>query len=103
MTDTSPEVERNFRDLLLQRSGEERLKMGCSMHATAVALVRASVLAKAPAASPATVRRALFLRFYGREFDARAREKILLALGRISDLPPLTSREKEGQPENARL
>lgn len=103
MRDTSPEVEQNFRDLLLQRSGEERLKMECSRHATAVALVKASVLANAPAVSPATVRQALVLRFYGRDFDTRTREKILLALGRISDLPPLTSREKEGQPENARL
>ncbi len=39
MRDTSPEVEQKFRDLLLQRSGEERLKMGCSMHAAAQALV----------------------------------------------------------------
>lgn len=48
MTDTSPEVERAFREMLLQRSGEERLRMGCSMHATAQALVRASVLEKDP-------------------------------------------------------
>lgn len=80
MSDTAPEVERQFRALLLERSGEERLKMGCSMHATAQALVRASVLEKDPQASPATLRRALFLRFYGRDFDPQTREKILLAL-----------------------
>jgi hypothetical protein len=34
--------------LLLQRSGEERLKMGCSMHATAQALVRASIFEVRP-------------------------------------------------------
>mgnify|MGYP001606779573 FL=1 len=80
MSDTSPEVERTFREMLLQRSGEERLRMGCSMHATAQALVRASVLEKYPQASPATLRRALFLRFYGRDFAPATREKILLAL-----------------------
>ena len=80
MNDTDPEVEQKFVAMLLERSGEERLKMGCSMHATAQALVRASVLEKDPLASPATLRRALFLRFYGHEFDAEAREKILLAL-----------------------
>lgn len=80
MNDTSPMVERRFRELLLRRSGEERLKMGCSMHATAQALVRASVLEKDPMASPATVRRALFLRFYSQYFDADTREKILRAL-----------------------
>lgn len=42
--DTLPEVARRYRELLLRRSGEERLKMGCSMHATAKALVRASIL-----------------------------------------------------------
>lgn len=83
MTDTTPEVARRYRELLLRRSGEERLKMGCSMHAAARALVRASVLEKEPYASPAAVRRALFLRFYGHEFDAAARERILAALEEV--------------------
>ena len=80
MNDTDPEVEQKFIAMLMERSGEERLKMGCSMHATAQALVRASVLEKDLLASPATLRRALFLRFYGHEFDAATRDKILLAL-----------------------
>jgi len=80
MNDTAPDIEKRFLRMLLQRSGEERLKMGCSMHATAQALARASILHEQPDASPATIRRALFLRFYGHEFDAHAREKILLAL-----------------------
>jgi hypothetical protein len=80
MNDTAPDIEKRFLKMLLQRSGEERLKMGCSMHATAKALARASILHEQPDASPATIRRALFLRFYGHEFDAQAREKILLAL-----------------------
>ncbi len=81
MTDTSPEVAAKYRDMLLGRSGGERLRMGCSMHATAQALVRASVLAKDPLASPVDLRRALFLRFYGAEFRALARERILAWLG----------------------
>ena len=82
MNDTAPEIERRFLAMLLRRSGEERLKMGCSMHATAQALVKASVLQNDPQASPATLRRALFLRFYGHEFAAGTREKILLAVER---------------------
>ncbi len=84
MTDTSPEVMQRYRAMLLARSGEERLKMGVSMNATARALIRPSVLAKDPQASLATVRRALFLRLYGHEFDAEQREKILTRLGRDS-------------------
>ena len=34
MKDTSPPIERRFRNMLMQRTGAERLKMGCSMHAT---------------------------------------------------------------------
>ena len=58
MTDTSREVMERYRAMLLARSGEERLKMGASMNATARALIRASVLAKDPQASSATLRRA---------------------------------------------
>lgn len=86
MTDTPPEVMQRYRAMLLARSPEERLKMGCSMSATARALVRASVLAQDPHVSPAALRRALFLRFYGHEFEARERERILACLGR--DEPP---------------
>jgi hypothetical protein len=80
MKDTSPEVERRFRAMLLARSGEERLKMGCSMHTFAQQIVRAAVMAQTPQASPADLRRAMFLRFYGSDFDERTRERILSAL-----------------------
>ena len=80
MKDTSDALENKYRDMLLVRSGEERLKMGCSMHATAQALVRASILQTDPTASPAALRKALFLRFYGQEFDPATRKKILRAL-----------------------
>jgi hypothetical protein len=73
--------------MLLARSPEERLKMGCSMSATARALVRASVLAQDPQASPAALRRVLFLRFYGHEFDAVERERIMEWLDRADTRP----------------
>jgi len=73
--------------MLLARSPEERLKMGCSMGATARILVRASVLAHDPQASPTAVRRALFLRFYGHEFPTVEQEKILMRLGQDEPSP----------------
>jgi Uncharacterised protein family (UPF0158) len=73
--------------MLLGRSPEERLKMGCSMGATARILVRASVLAQDPHASGAAVRQALFLRFYGHEFQAVERERILVRLGQDEPRP----------------
>jgi hypothetical protein len=86
MTDTPLEIALKYRALLLALPGEERLKMGCSMHATARALVQASVIAKDPAASPAELRRALFLRFYGHEFPD-GRERIMTWLGRDARMP----------------
>ncbi len=80
MRDTPPAVDAKYRAMLLERSGEERLKMAGSMYATARALVIASVLEADPSASPAALRQALFLRFYGHEFDESTRTRILAHL-----------------------
>jgi hypothetical protein len=80
MKDTPPEMDARYRAMLMQRSGEERLTMGCAMRETARALVEASILEQDPQATPEVVRRGLFLRFYGHEFDADSREKILDAI-----------------------
>jgi len=74
--DTPNKIQRKFRSMLLKRTGEERLKMGCSMHAAARALVLASI----PEKDPMAVNRTLFLRFYGGEFDPKERKNIILAL-----------------------
>ena len=80
MKDTSPEMDARYRDMLMQRSGEERLKMGCAMRETARALVEASIREQDPQATPEAVRKGFFLRFYGHEFDVESREKILTAI-----------------------
>ena len=66
MSDTSTEVEQKFREILLARSGAERMLMGASMYETA----RAFVLASLPHdLSPDELKRRLFKRFYGSEID----------------------------------
>jgi hypothetical protein len=74
-------MERKFRKMLLTRSGEERVKMGCSMHAAARALVIASL----PEKDAASVSQALFLRFYGHEFGPEQRKRILAALRKAAE------------------
>lgn len=64
----------------MSRSGEDRLRMGDSMYATARALVVASILERTPAASAGDVRQALFLRFYGHEYDVATRDRVLARL-----------------------
>ena len=80
MKDTPPEMDARYQDLLMQRSGEERLMMGCAMRETARALVEASIREQYPQATLETIRKGLFLRFYGHEFDADSRTKILAAI-----------------------
>lgn len=82
MNDTPPEVERRYRAMLLERSGPERVKMGASMLATARALMLAGVRGASPAISPGALRRALFLRLYGADFDDAERDRIAERIGR---------------------
>lgn len=82
MNDTSPEMERRFREMLISRSPEDRLKMACSMHETARRLVIASLLQQNPNATPADLRRGLFLRFYADDFSPEETGRILAALGK---------------------
>jgi hypothetical protein len=81
MVDTSPEeMESRYRTMIMERSGEERLKMGCSMFDAAKALMQTGILDQNPHASPAEIRRDLFMQLYGHEFDADSRAKILAAI-----------------------
>ena len=80
MNDTPREMDERYRAMLMQRSGEERLIMGCAMRETARALMEASLREQDPHATIETIRKGLFLRFYGHEFDADSRAKILAAI-----------------------
>ena len=84
MKDTLADMEERYRDLLMQRTGEERLKMGCAMRDTARAFVEASLLENNPEATVAAIRQGLFLRLYGHEFDPPTRAKILTAIGQAA-------------------
>lgn len=80
VNDTSAEMAELYRDLLLQRMGEERLKMGCSMRDTAQGFVEAFLWEQNPQATEIEIRKGLLLRFYDQEFDAPTRDKILAAI-----------------------
>jgi hypothetical protein len=88
VNDTPPEVDERYRAMLMQRTGEERLIMGCAMRDTARALVEASLREYNPLATEAEIRKGVFLRFYGHEFDAPIRDKILAAIERASKSGP---------------
>jgi hypothetical protein len=75
MNDTSKEMQDLFRTLLMQRSGEERLKMGCDMFSTSRALIRSSLDAKGLDETEMAVQ--IFLRTYGNDFPPETLTKII--------------------------
>jgi stalled ribosome rescue protein Dom34 len=78
--DTPARIEQKFRQMLLRRSGEERLKMGCSMHAAARALATASISQQHRNANGHELKRLMFLRIYGNDFEPEERKRIASAL-----------------------
>jgi len=79
MTDTSPDMVAEYRRRIMALSPERRLAMACEMFQTAKALARAGILQNGPLPE-CEVRRQLFLRFYGSEFDEEERARILASL-----------------------
>jgi len=80
MNDTNPDVAVRFRDLMMSKTSQERLVMGCSMYDTAKEIVRSAVRNRQPGITDAEIKREIFLRFYGQDFSQADREKFLSAL-----------------------
>jgi hypothetical protein len=62
--------------MIIARSPEERLKMGCSMFDTARALARAGIQHSHPDFTEPQIRGKLLVRFYGRDFTVDELKKI---------------------------
>ncbi len=66
MNDTSPEIEKRVREMIMARSGAERLMMGSSMFDAARRVVLASLPKNLP---DAELKRRLFERIYGEPLE----------------------------------
>ena len=80
MFDTHPDVAIQFRDLMMSKTGQQRLLMGCSMYDTAKKIVRSAIYNSRPEIMENEMKKEIFLRFYGKEFRRADREKFLSAL-----------------------
>ena len=80
MNDTHPDVAIRFRDLMMSKTGQQRLLMGCSMYDTAKKKVRSAIYNSRPEITDEDMKKEIFLRFYGNEFNQADREKFLSAL-----------------------
>jgi hypothetical protein len=77
VTDTPPHVEKLYREMLMRRSGAERLRMAAAMFEAAKRLARASLGDPYDRDDSVDMRVKLFLRIYGPDFDAASRERIV--------------------------
>ena len=80
MFDTHPDVAIRFRDLMMSKTGQQRLLMGCSMYDTAKKIVRSAIYNSRPEITEDEMKKEIFLRFYRQEFSRADREKFLSAL-----------------------
>ena len=78
--DTSEEMQKRYHALLMRRSGEERLKMGCSMFDAAKEIVKSSLLNENPGLTARELKEKIFLRFYGLDFSESQKQKIIAGL-----------------------
>jgi len=74
VNDTSPEMERLYREMIMRKSPSERLHMVFDMGAFVKRLVRASI------GDREDWREQLFLRYYKDDFTPEQRDRILAAL-----------------------
>jgi len=78
MSDTAPEIEKRYREMLMRLTPEQRLLQTCRMFATAKRLAESSI--RDTSAGPMDdemLRRELFLRLYGREVRGTLRKMVL--------------------------
>lgn len=80
MSDTTFEIENKLNQIYLSKSGEEKLLIALKMFETARDIVLSSLPKNL---SDNELRKELFLRFYGNEFDELTKEKILERLKKI--------------------
>lgn len=78
MKDTSPAMEARLRELFRQRTGAERVRMGCEMFSTARVIMTSSLEAQGYRGTE--LRKQIFLRTYGQDFDPVTLAKICQAL-----------------------
>lgn len=80
MSDTHPDIAIRYRDLMMSKTGQQRLLMGFSMYDTARQIVRSAIHNNRPGITDEEMKKEIFLRFYGHEFSPADKGKFLSAL-----------------------
>ena len=75
MNDTSLKIEQKTKELMREKTPEDRLKMGCSMFSFSKTIIQSS-LQGANNIHPSELKKKLFLRLYGKDMNEDNRKKI---------------------------
>ncbi len=77
MKNTSPEIEEMFFNMMMAKSGEERLKMGFEMYEMSRKIVIASIIQDNPGMSDKEIKVSLFNKFYENDLPPETRQKFI--------------------------
>ena len=83
MKDTSFEMEEKVREIIRQKTPQERLEMASSMFALSRQLVIQAILRETPDISDSALRLEFFVKFYGQDYTKEELQIILTALAKI--------------------
>lgn len=86
MNDTHYKITEKIRAMMGKKTSEERLIMGCSMFDMSKRLVMSSIFHQTPNPPSSLLRREIFLRFYGNDFDSDTKDKIVKHLMRVTKI-----------------
>ena len=85
MNDTSPLIEQKMRDLFAAKTPAERMAMGSSMYDTSRLITESALRRDHPEWTPGELRREIFLRYYGYEFNDAEKKNIVAWLMRARE------------------
>ena len=77
MNDTNPAIEEMFCNMMMAKSGAERLKMGFGMYEMSRKMVIASILQDNPGMSEKEIKISIFNRFYGNDLSPDTKQKFI--------------------------
>lgn len=81
MNDTTARADVLMKRLMATKTPSERVEIACGMFETARELARAGIILQHGAEGEAHMRKYLFLRFYGEDFDEDKKRRILASWG----------------------
>ncbi|MFH1727315.1 MAG: hypothetical protein ABIA04_02710 [Pseudomonadota bacterium] len=83
MNDTHPDIEKIYKDKLMNKTGTERILMGLSMNSAARKIAENSILLSNPGISKRELKALIFSRIYINDFKKDQFDKVMCYLRKV--------------------